>query len=132
MKHKTLTKLEHSLETFKEEGFCSQGEIQIINSKINKIDELQNSLDFTKYNIILNKNIDYFNNYSNDLQLFVSSNRFSDLVISAYVKMIDKGLIDETFNLSSFERNFEEVIEKFGLIYLEPIDKILVGVQLWL
>ena len=42
--------------------------------------------------------------------------------------MINEGLIDETFELSSFEYNFEEVLEKFGLIYLEPIDKDLVGV----
>lgn len=128
MKHKTLTKLGYDLENFKEEGFCSQGEIEIVNIKINKIDELQHSLDFTKHNVILNKNVDYFNNYSNDLQAFVSSNRLSDLVISAYVKMINEGLIDETFELSSFEHNFEEILEKFGLIYLEPIDKELVGV----
>lgn len=128
MRHKTLTKLGYDLENFKEEGFCSQGEIQIINTKINKIDELQYKLDFTKHNVILNKNIDYFNSYSNDLKPFVSSNKLSDLIISAYVKMINKGLIDETFELSSFEYNFEEVLEKFGLIYLEPIDKDLVGV----
>lgn len=128
MRHKTLTKLGYDLENFKEEGFCSQGEIQIINTKINKIDELQHKLDFTKHNVILNKNIDYFNSYSNDLQPFVSSNKLSDLIISAYVKMINEGLIDETFELSSFEYNFEEVLEKFGLIYLEPIDKDLVGV----
>lgn len=128
MRHKTLTKLEYDLENFKEEGFCSQGEIQIINTKINKIDELQYKLDFTKHNVILNKNIDYFNSYSNDLKPFVSSNKLSDLIISAYVKMINEGLIDETFELSSFEYNFEEVLEKFGLIYLEPIDKDLVGV----
>lgn len=128
MRHKTLTKLGYDLENFKEEGFCSQGEIQIINTKINKIDELQYKLDFTKHNVILNKNIDYFNSYSNDLKPFVSSNKLSDLIISAYVKMINEGLIDETFELSSFEYNFEEVLEKFGLIYLEPIDKDLVGV----
>lgn len=128
MRHKTLTKLGYDLENFKEEGFCSQGEIEIVNIKINKIDELQHSLDFTKHNVILNKNVDYFNNYSNDLQAFVSSNRLSDLVISAYVKMINEGLIDETFELSSFEYNFEEILEKFGLIYLEPVDKELVGV----
>lgn len=128
MRHKTLTKLGYDLENFKEEGFCSQGEIEIVNIKINKIDELQHSLDFTKHNVILNKNVDYFNNYSNDLQAFVSSNRLNDLVISAYVKMINEGLIDETFELSSFEYNFEEILEKFGLIYLEPIDKELVGV----
>ena len=128
MRHKTLTKLGYDLENFKEEGFCSQGEIQIINTKINKIDELQYKLDFTKHNVILNKNIDYFNSYSNDLKPFVSSNKLSDLIISAYVKMINEGLIDETFELSSFEYNFEEVLEKFGLIYLEPIDKNLVGV----
>lgn len=128
MRHKTLTKLGYDLENFKEEGFCSQGEIEIVNVKINKIDELQHNLDFTKHNVILNKNVDYFNNYSNDLQAFVSSNRLSDLVISAYVKMINEGLIDETFELSSFEYNFEEILEKFGLIYLEPIDKELVGV----
>ena len=128
MRHKTLTKLGYDLENFKEEGFCSQGEIQIINTKINKIDELQYKLDFTKHNVILNKNMDYFNSYSNDLKPFVSSNKLSDLIISAYVKMINEGLIDETFELSSFEYNFEEVLEKFGLIYLEPIDKDLVGV----
>lgn len=128
MRHKTLTKLGYDLENFKEEGFCSQGEIQIINTKINKIDELQYKLDFTKHNVILNKNIDYFNSYSNDLKPFVSSNKLSDLIISTYVKMINEGLIDETFELSSFEYNFEEVLEKFGLIYLEPIDKDLVGV----
>lgn len=128
MRHKTLTKLGYDLENFKEKGFCSQGEIQIINTKINKIDELQYKLDFTKHNVILNKNIDYFNSYSNDLKPFVSSNKLSDLIISAYVKMINEGLIDETFELSSFEYNFEEVLEKFGLIYLEPIDKDLVGV----
>ena len=128
MRHKTLTKLGYDLENFKEEGFCSQGEIQIINTKINKIDELQYKLDFTKHNVILNKNIDYFNSYSNDLKPFVSSNKLSDLIISAYVKMINEGLIDETFELSSFEYNFEEILEKFGLIYLEPVDKELVGV----
>lgn len=128
MRHKTLTKLEYDLENFKEEGFCSQGEIQIINTKINKIDELQYKLDFTKHNVILNKNIDYFNSYSNDLQPFVSSSKLSDLIISAYVKMINEGLIDETLELSSFEYNFEEILEKFGLIYLEPVNKELVGV----
>lgn len=128
MRHKTLTKLGYDLEKFKEEGFCSQGEIQIINTKINKIDELQYKLDFTKHNVILNKNIDYFNSYSNDLQPFVSSSKLSDLIISAYVKMINEGLIDETLELSSFEYNFEEILEKFGLIYLEPVNKELVGV----
>ena len=128
MRHKTLTKLGYDLENFKEEGFCSQGEIQIINTKINKIDELQYKLDFTKHNVILNKNIDYFNSYSNDLKPFVSSNKLSDLIISAYVKMINEGLIDETLELSSFEYNFEEILEKFGLIYLEPVNKELVGV----
>lgn len=128
MRHKTLTKLEYDLENFKKEGFCSQGEVQIINTKINKIDELQHSLDFTKHNIVLNKNINYFNNYSNDLQAFISSSRLSDLIISAYVKMINKGLIDETFELSSFEYNFEEILEKYGLIYLEPVEKELVEV----
>lgn len=128
MRHKTLTKLGYDLENFKEEGFCSQGEIQIINTKINKIDELQYKLDFTKHNVILNKNIDYFNSYSNDLQPFVSSSKLSDLIISTYVKMINEGLIDETLELSSFEYNFEEILEKFGLIYLEPVNKELVGV----
>lgn len=128
MRHKTLTKLGYDLENFKEEGFCSQSEIEIVNVKINKIDELQHNLDFTKHNVILNKNVDYFNNYSNDLQAFVSSNKLSDLIISTYVKMINEGLIDETFELSSFEYNFEEILEKFGLIYLEPVDKDLVGV----
>lgn len=123
MKHNKLIKLEESLEDFKDKGFCSQGEIAILNSKINKIDELQNNIDFARHNVILNKDVNYFNDYSDDLKLFTSGNKLSDLIISTYVKMIDYSFIDEACELRTFRDNFYEIIEKYGFVYLEPIKK---------
>ena len=128
MKHETLNILENDLEKFKKEGFCSQKEIEIINTKINKINELDETLNFDKYNLVLNKNIDFFNNYDDDLLPFVTSFNKHDLIIATYIKLIDKNVIDDTFSLTNFEDAFFDIIEKFGLIYLEPIDKDLVGV----
>src|SRR5699024_11702246 len=81
-----------------------------------------------KYNLVLNKNINFFNNYDDDLLPFVTSFNKHDLIIATYIKLIDKNVIDDTFSLTNFEDAFFDIIEKFGLIYLEPIDKSLVGV----
>src|SRR5699024_11455772 len=109
MKHETLNILENDLEKFKKEGFCSQKEIEIINTKINKINELDETLNFEKYNLILNKNIDFFNNYDDDLLPFVTSFNKYDLIITTYIKLIDKNVIDDTFSLTNFEDAFFEI-----------------------